>query len=76
MNLSSNSTQIQFHAISMELAANLDERCVEMHIVTDKGEKVGGICPRNSIFAVQRHIELLGSQCPEIAEWGTVQFKG
>jgi hypothetical protein len=59
----------RYHAVSMELAAYLDERCVEMHILTGTGETIAVTCPSDSIFAVQRHIEELGHQCPEIATW-------
>ena len=61
----------RYRAISMELAAYLDEHCVEMHILTDTGETIAVACPSDSIFAIQRHIELLGHQCPEIATWST-----
>lgn len=59
----------RYRAVSMELAAYLDGRYVEMHIVTDTGEAVAIVCPRDSIFAVQRHIEKIGRDCPEIASW-------
>jgi hypothetical protein len=42
-----------------------------MHILTDTGETIAVACPSDSIFAIQRHIDLLGHQCPEIATWGT-----
>jgi hypothetical protein len=61
----------RYRAVSMELAAYLDEHCVEMHILSDTGESIAVACPSDSIFAVQRHIGLLGHQCPEIATWGT-----
>jgi hypothetical protein len=61
----------RYRAISMELAAYPDERCVEMHILTDTGETIAVTCPNDSIFAIQRHIEQLGHQCPEIATWST-----
>lgn len=59
----------RYRAVAMELAADLDGRCVEMHIVTDTGETVTVVCPRDSIFAVQRHIDRIGRDCPEIATW-------
>lgn len=55
----------------MELAAYLDEHCVEMHIQTDNGLTISVACPTDSIFAVLRHIKQLGIDCPEIATWGT-----
>lgn len=59
----------RYRAVSMELAAYLDARDVEMHILTDTGETIAVVCPRDSIFAVQRHIEQIGKACPEIATW-------
>jgi hypothetical protein len=56
-------------AISMELAAYLDAHTVEMHIVTDTGKTISIVCPRDSIFAIQKHIEQMGKACPEIATW-------
>jgi hypothetical protein len=53
----------------MELAAYLDDRYVEMHILTDTGKTVSIVCDSDSIFSVQRHIERLGQDCPEIATW-------
>jgi hypothetical protein len=63
--------QIRYHATSMELAAYLDGRYVEMHIGTDTGQDVAVVCDQDSIFAIQRHIEQLGSECPEISTWQT-----
>jgi hypothetical protein len=59
----------RYRAVSMELAAYLDARNVEMHILTDTGETITVVCPRDSIFAVQRHIEQMGRACPEIVTW-------
>jgi hypothetical protein len=42
---------------------------VEMHILTDTGKSIVVACDRNSIFAVQRHIEQIGRECPEISSW-------
>lgn len=64
-------TQTRYRAISMEIAAYLDERCVEMHVVTDNGETIAIACDKDSIFAVQRHIQQIGRDCPEIATWTT-----
>jgi len=66
----------RYRAVSMELAAHLDEHFVEMHIFTDTGETIAVACPSDSIFAVQRHIERLGNQCPEIATWGRAKSVG
>jgi hypothetical protein len=59
----------RYRAASMELAAYLDDQYVEMHITTDSGEMLTVVCPRDSIFAIQRHIEKIGHDCPEIAGW-------
>jgi hypothetical protein len=53
----------------MELAAYLDAHNVEMHILTDTGDTITVVCPRDSIFAVQRHIEQMAKACPEIVTW-------
>ena len=60
----------RYRAASMELAAYLDDRYVEMRIVTDTGEAIAVVCPYDSIFTVKRHIEKIGHDCPEIASWG------
>jgi hypothetical protein len=60
---------IRYRAVSMELAAYLDARNVEMHILTDSGKTVTIVCPRDSIFAIQKHIEQIAKACPEIATW-------
>ena len=59
----------RYRAVSMELVANLDARNVEMRILTDAGKTIAVVCPRNSIFAVQKHIEQISKACPEIATW-------
>jgi len=60
---------IRYRAVSMELAADLDARNVEMYVRTDTGRTIAVVCPRDSIFAVQKHIEQMGKACPEIATW-------
>jgi hypothetical protein len=67
MNVSRSSDR--YRAVSMELVADLEARNVEMRILTDAGKTIAVICPRNSIFAVRRHIEKIGAACPEIATW-------
>jgi hypothetical protein len=59
----------QYRAVSMELAADLDAHNVEIRILTDTGKRMAIICPRDSIFAVQNHIEQMRHACPEIATW-------
>ena len=59
----------RYRAVSMELAAYLDGRYVEMHIVTDTGQAIAVACDADSIFAIQQHIEQMGRECPEIASW-------
>src|ERR1700680_2541934 len=62
---------LRYLATSMELAAYLDGRYVEMHIRTDTGQNIAVVCARDSIFAIQRHIEQMGRECPEISTWQT-----
>ena len=68
--------QIRYHATSMELAAYLDERYVEMHIRTDIGQNIAVVCERDSIFAIQRHIEQMRRECAEISTWQTGMDSG
>jgi hypothetical protein len=63
------SAAVRYRAVSMELAAYLDARNVEMHILTDTGKTITIVCPRDSIFAIQKHIEQIAKACPEIATW-------
>jgi len=62
-------TQIRFRAVAMQLVADLDRRYVEMHVITETGDAVAIACEKDSIFAVQRHIEQMGRECPEISSW-------
>ncbi|MBF0166839.1 MAG: hypothetical protein HQL45_04335 [Alphaproteobacteria bacterium] len=59
----------RYRAASMELAAYLDGKYVEMHIMTDDGEQLIIVCDKDSIFDIQRHIEQIGRDCPEILTW-------
>ena len=70
--MNTTATQVRYRAVSMELAAYLDGRYVEMHILTDTGETVSVVCNNDSIFSIQRHIEEMGRNCPEIATWTTL----
>ena len=54
--MNSPAKQLRYHATSMEFAAYLDRRYVEMRIRTDTGENITVECARDSIFAIQRHI--------------------
>ena len=73
LTLNRSSACIRYRAVSMELAAYLDGRYVEMHILTDSGETIAVACDKDSIFAVQRHIEEIGQACPEISTWKAVK---
>jgi len=53
----------------MQLVADLDGRYVEMHVVMDTGQVVAIACEKDSIFAVQRHIEQMRRECPEVSSW-------
>jgi hypothetical protein len=59
----------RYRAVSMELAADFDAHNVEMRILTDTGKTVAIVCPRDSIFAIQKHIEQMAKACPEIVTW-------
>jgi len=61
--------QKHYRAATMELVAYLDEQRVEMHIVTQTGETVAVDCAKDSIFRVQRSIERMRRECPEVATW-------
>ena len=63
------SAQVRYCAASMRLAAYLDGHYVEMHVLTNTGETIAIVCERDSIYSVQRHIEKMGRDCPEIATW-------
>lgn len=67
--MSTASEVTRYHAVTVELAAYLDGEYVEMHIVTDTGERITVVCEKDSIFAIQRHIEQIGRDCPEISTW-------
>lgn len=66
-------TPIRYQAVSMQLAAFLDGRYVEMQLLTDAGEAVAIACDKNSILSIGRHIRQLGRECPEISTWQTVK---
>lgn len=53
----------------MELAVHLDDRRVDMVVITEDGTTVSIECQGNTILDVQRHIGLVTAQCPEIARW-------
>ena len=67
--MNASSAQIRFRAVAMQLVADLDGRYVEMHVITETGDAVAIACEKDSIFAVQRHIEQMGRECPEISSW-------
>ncbi|MEX2299237.1 MAG: hypothetical protein WD715_17615 [Dongiaceae bacterium] len=69
MPINMSNRRIRIHAVAMQLVADLDGRYVELHVVTDRGQTVAIACDNDSIFAVQRHIEQMAEQCPEIASW-------
>ncbi len=62
--------QFRFRAVSMELAAHLEERRVDMLIVTEDGTTLAIECGNDTILNVQRHIEQISRDCPQIASWG------
>lgn len=60
---------VRYRAASVELAADFDAQNVEMHILTDTGDAVTVVCPRDSILAIQEHIARIAVACPEISTW-------
>jgi hypothetical protein len=62
-------SRTRYWAVSMEFAAILDGRYVEMRILTDTGKAISIACDGDSIFALQHHIEQMGRECPEISSW-------
>jgi len=61
--------QKHYRAATMGLVAYLDERRVEMEIVTAAGEKVVIAFANDAIFKVEQQIARMGRECPEIAMW-------
>lgn len=62
--------QFRFRAVSMELAAHLDERRVDMLVIAADGTTVAIECEADTIVKVQRHIQALAEECPEVLTWG------
>lgn len=61
--------RVRFRAVAMQLVADLDEHYVEMLVVTDTGQTVAIAYEKDSILAVQGHIEQMARACPEISKW-------
>ena len=73
------SRHIRYCAVSMEVAACLDGPYVEMHLLTDTGKLIAIMCEKESLLAIQRHIEQMERACPEIATWtagGNAEIQG
>jgi hypothetical protein len=62
----------RYRAVSVEFAAYLDARNVEMHVLTETGKTIAVVFPRDSIFTLQKHITQIGEDCPEIASWNDI----
>jgi hypothetical protein len=60
---------LRCHAVAMDFAAYLDEQYVELRVRTGTGKTIIVVCDKDSIFSIQRHIEQLGRECPEISTW-------
>ncbi len=58
-----------YSAATMGLVAYLDERRVEMEIVTAVGETVVIVFANDAIFKVEQQIARMGRECREIAMW-------
>lgn len=65
----------RYRAVSMQLAAHLDDRYVELHVLTGDGELIALACPGDSLIALQKHIEQLTQQCSEIAGWSRLPVR-
>ena len=61
--------QKHYRATTMGLVAYLDERRVEMEIVTAAGETVVIAFANDAIFKVEQQIARMGRECREIATW-------
>jgi hypothetical protein len=61
--------QFRFRAVSMDLIADLDERYVEMRIITGDGTTIAVECHNDAIFQIQRHIDHIAQECPEVMTW-------
>ncbi|MBE0531773.1 MAG: hypothetical protein IH626_13165 [Rhodospirillales bacterium] len=61
--------QKHYRAATMGLIAFLDERRVEMEIVTAAGETVVIAFANDAIFKVEQQIARMERDCPEIATW-------
>lgn len=64
--------QKHYRATTMGLVAFLDERRVEMEIVTAAGETVVIAFANDAIFKVEQQIARMERDCPEIATWRNV----
>jgi hypothetical protein len=53
----------------MALAVHLDERRVDMLVITSDGTTVAIECENGTMLSVQRHIAKISQDCPEIATW-------
>ncbi|MDZ4736305.1 MAG: hypothetical protein SGJ07_08135 [Rhodospirillaceae bacterium] len=69
MPINMSARRIRINAAAMQLVADLDGRYVELHVITNTGQTVAITCGNDSIFAIQRHIEQMAEECPEIASW-------
>jgi hypothetical protein len=53
----------------MEFAAQLEDRRVDMLVVTADGTTIAVECANDAILKIQQHIAQILGQCPEIADW-------
>jgi hypothetical protein len=60
---------VRHRAFAMEFSVDLDGQYVEMNILTDTHKTITVVCDKDSIFAIQKHIEQITCACPEIATW-------
>jgi len=79
MNISQTETSFRdakthYRAASMDFVVYTEEQHVEMHILTDDGETVAVTCAKDLLFRIQRLIERMARECPEIALWNDVSL--
>lgn len=61
--------QFRFRAVSMELAAHLDDHRVDMLVIAEDGTTIAVECQNDTILKIQRYIAKIARECPEIATW-------
>lgn len=63
------SNRIRIRAVAVQLVSHLDGRYVDLTFFTDCGQTVSITCDNGAIFKIQRNIEQMARDCPEMASW-------